>query len=197
MSKYEPLWRFLQTDGSNMLELSFDGINEILGFEINHSFLNHKKEAVDYGYEVDKISMKGQTVNFSRNNIKDGQQYINIFDKYIKEENPEHWIDMGFADFMWHLGFEMDCYKSFEELYPYPSDERKTNQEKQDWILSKLKLSSTQIVGNYIFSRFRYLTHWCDYGYDETESTYFFPKAFAILEDKMVTDNIERIPVKK
>lgn len=66
MSKYEPLWRFLQTDGSNKLELSFDRIHEILGFEIDHSFLNYKKEAADFGYTVGKISIKNQVVDFDR-----------------------------------------------------------------------------------------------------------------------------------
>ena len=60
MSKYEPLWRFLQTDGSDKLELSFDRIKEILGFEIDHTFLNCKKEAPDYGYTVGKISMNNR-----------------------------------------------------------------------------------------------------------------------------------------
>lgn len=67
MSKYEPLWRFLQSDGSDRLELSFERIQEILGFEIDHSFLNFKKEAVDYGYTAEKISLKERWVDFIRN----------------------------------------------------------------------------------------------------------------------------------
>lgn len=66
MSKYEPLWRFLQCDGSDKLELSFDRIKEILGFEIDHSFLTYKKEANEYGYSVGKISMKERWVDFNR-----------------------------------------------------------------------------------------------------------------------------------
>lgn len=66
MSKYEPLWKFLQTDGSDKFEFSFERIKEILGFEIDHSFLNYKKEAADYGYTVGKISLKNRTVDFSR-----------------------------------------------------------------------------------------------------------------------------------
>lgn len=71
MSKYEPLWKFLQSDGSNIIELSFYRIKEIFGFEIDHSFLNAKKEAADYNYSVGKISMTKQTVDFSRNNKDD------------------------------------------------------------------------------------------------------------------------------
>lgn len=67
MSKYEDLWKFLQSDGNDQLELSFEKIKEILGFEIDHSFLTYKKEASYYGYTVVKISMKMRLVYFSRN----------------------------------------------------------------------------------------------------------------------------------
>ncbi len=33
---------------------------------IDHSFLKYKKELTDYGYQVGKISMREQTVIFSR-----------------------------------------------------------------------------------------------------------------------------------
>ncbi len=66
MSKYEPLWRFLQNDGSDCLQLSFDRMKEILDFEIDHSFLNYKKEAAEYGYTVEKISMKECWIRFLR-----------------------------------------------------------------------------------------------------------------------------------
>lgn len=66
MSKYEPLWIFLECDGSDCLQLSFSRIVEVLGFEIDHSFLNYKQEAVGFGYTVEKISMKEQWVSFRR-----------------------------------------------------------------------------------------------------------------------------------
>lgn len=34
--------------------------------EVNHSFLKYKKELVEYGYEVGKISMKEKTVIFHK-----------------------------------------------------------------------------------------------------------------------------------
>ncbi|OIL35748.1 hypothetical protein ATX10_04230 [Oenococcus oeni] len=46
--------------------LSFEQIKQILGFEIDHSFLNYKKELPDYGYSVSKISLKNKTVKFSK-----------------------------------------------------------------------------------------------------------------------------------
>ena len=41
-------------------------IQSILGFPIDHSFLNYKKELLAYGWNVKKISMKEETVLFER-----------------------------------------------------------------------------------------------------------------------------------
>lgn len=64
MSKYNALWEHLQNNGSAKLTLAFSEIQDILGFEIDHSFLNYKKELLDYGYKVEKISLKEKTVAF-------------------------------------------------------------------------------------------------------------------------------------
>ncbi len=66
MSKYEPLWKYLEDNNKKKYILSYEEIKNILGFEINHSFLTYKKEAKEYGYEVGKISMKERTVIFNR-----------------------------------------------------------------------------------------------------------------------------------
>lgn len=66
MSKYKPLWKFLECDGSDCLQLPFSRIVEVLSFEIDHSFLNYKQEAACFGYTVEKISMKEQWVSFRR-----------------------------------------------------------------------------------------------------------------------------------
>jgi hypothetical protein len=66
MSKYNPLWKHLQTDGSPTLRLTFEEIKTVLGFPIDHSFLTYKKEAAGYGYQVGKISMKEQRVTFTK-----------------------------------------------------------------------------------------------------------------------------------
>lgn len=63
MSKYEPLWRYLKEKTPE--KLSFEEIKNILGFEIDHSFLTYKKELKEYGFEVNKISMKEKIVIFS------------------------------------------------------------------------------------------------------------------------------------
>jgi hypothetical protein len=66
VSKYNPLWQYLQKNNQDNLTLSFDDIKNILGFKIDHSFLNYKKELIDYGYQVDKISLKNQKIDFKK-----------------------------------------------------------------------------------------------------------------------------------
>ena len=66
LSKYEPLWRFLSGDGSGCIKFSFERIEEILVFSLDHSFLNYKQEAEQYGYRVEKISLKEKWVRFVR-----------------------------------------------------------------------------------------------------------------------------------
>ena len=64
MSKYDPLWASIATHEEPMFRLTFDEIRQVLGFEIDHSFLNFKKELLPFGYQVGKISLKEQTVQF-------------------------------------------------------------------------------------------------------------------------------------
>lgn len=66
MSKYQPLWEHIQTIDAEKLNLSYGEIQSILGFPIDHSFLTYKKELLDYGWNVKKISMKEETVLFER-----------------------------------------------------------------------------------------------------------------------------------
>lgn len=66
MSKYEPLWNYLKENKKEGYKLTYEKIKNILGFEIDHSFLSYKKKLKDYGYEVGKISMKEKTVIFNK-----------------------------------------------------------------------------------------------------------------------------------
>lgn len=66
MSKYESLWKYLKENKKESYKLSYEEIRNILGFDIDHSFLTYKKEAKEYGYEVQKISMKEKSVIFSK-----------------------------------------------------------------------------------------------------------------------------------
>lgn len=66
MSKYSLLWEYVQQNGAMSIKLTFDEIKDIVGFPIDHSFLNYKKELPEYGYQVGKISLKEQTVVFNK-----------------------------------------------------------------------------------------------------------------------------------
>ncbi|MEN6637208.1 MAG: hypothetical protein ABFC56_15250 [Clostridiaceae bacterium] len=64
MSKYQALWEYIGTRSEPSFQLTFEEIRQIAGIEIDHSFLNYKKELPAFGYQVGKISLKAQTVQF-------------------------------------------------------------------------------------------------------------------------------------
>lgn len=66
MSKYEKLWNYIASNFSSKEVETFEQIKDILGFDIDHSFLKHKKELLAFGYEVIKINMKEQTILFKK-----------------------------------------------------------------------------------------------------------------------------------
>ena len=66
MSKYNALWEYVQKNGRLSFELTFEEIQNIAGIPLDHSFLKYKKELTEYGYEVEKISMKKQIVSFKK-----------------------------------------------------------------------------------------------------------------------------------
>ena len=66
MSKYDHLWKWIEENGTDSFRLTYAEIEEIAGFPIDHSFLRYKKELLEYGFCVEKISMKEKTVTFRR-----------------------------------------------------------------------------------------------------------------------------------
>lgn len=66
MSKYDTLWDFFAGRTEETLLLSFAQIGELAGVPLDHSFLRCKKELTAYGWQVEKISMKEETVRFCR-----------------------------------------------------------------------------------------------------------------------------------
>lgn len=68
MSKYEPLWNYIKNENKDELKLSHDEISKILNFKLDHSFLSFKKELLEYGYEVKKISLKESFIIFKKVN---------------------------------------------------------------------------------------------------------------------------------
>lgn len=66
MSKYTPLWAWIKENGADRIKLTFAEIEKIAGAPIDHSFLTYKKELLEYGYKVGKISVKEQNVTFEK-----------------------------------------------------------------------------------------------------------------------------------
>ncbi len=67
MSKYNKLWDYIQSRKESPFKLSFDEAEKIAGVPIDHSFLTYKKELLQYGWQVGKISMKFKTIEFLKN----------------------------------------------------------------------------------------------------------------------------------
>ena len=66
MSKYKVLWEYIKENDKDEYKLSYESLENILGFKLDHSFLTYKKELLDYGYKVDKISMKERYIIVKR-----------------------------------------------------------------------------------------------------------------------------------
>ena len=72
MSKYNDLWIYVdlifKQTGKEKLELPSSQIKDAAGIELDHSFLNCKKELLEYGYKVEKIKLKDKKIVFSKVN---------------------------------------------------------------------------------------------------------------------------------
>lgn len=66
MSKYQALWEYVVQASVFPFSLTFEEIQLILGFPIDHSFLNAKKELDEFGFKVDKISLKNKSIIFDK-----------------------------------------------------------------------------------------------------------------------------------
>jgi len=56
----------LHNSNKTELKLSFDEIEKILGFKIDHSFLTYKKELAEFGWQCQKISLKEKWIMFAK-----------------------------------------------------------------------------------------------------------------------------------
>lgn len=66
MSKYDPLWKWINENKTDNFQLTYAEIENIAGVPIDHSFLTFKKELLQYGFQVAKISIKEKIVDFER-----------------------------------------------------------------------------------------------------------------------------------
>lgn len=64
MNKYHRLWEWIGENGTDSFALTFDEIGKIAGIPLDHSFLKYKVELSDFGYKIEKISMKTKMVKF-------------------------------------------------------------------------------------------------------------------------------------
>lgn len=64
MSKYSALWAYIGKSDGETLRLTFAEMEHIAGVPMDHSFLRYKAELVAYGWRVEKVSLKEQTVLF-------------------------------------------------------------------------------------------------------------------------------------
>lgn len=96
MSKYQPLWDYIKNTNKNNLTISFEEIQNIVGFSLDHSFLTYKKELLSYGFEVEKISMKQQTVSFKK--AKKDNLIIYVHGQFGSASEAEHYKSL-FKDF--------------------------------------------------------------------------------------------------
>lgn len=62
MSKYQHLWDKIAESDQDQLTLSFDQVKDWGGVALDHSFLNYKKELLDYGYQVAHIYLKKRSI---------------------------------------------------------------------------------------------------------------------------------------
>ena len=66
MSKYNQLWENIKVAGESRNVLNFSEVKDILGFELDHSLLNFKKELLNYGYQIIKISLKDKKIFYKK-----------------------------------------------------------------------------------------------------------------------------------
>lgn len=66
MTKYDKLFERIGERTEKSFTMTFDEIALLGGVPVDHSFLNAKKELLNYGYYVKKISMKAGTVSFEK-----------------------------------------------------------------------------------------------------------------------------------
>lgn len=62
MSKYKKLWEYIYENNKDEYVLKFSDVDKICRIRLDHSFLTYKKELLDYGYEINKISLKEQKI---------------------------------------------------------------------------------------------------------------------------------------
>ncbi|MBO4592177.1 MAG: hypothetical protein J5684_06430 [Eubacterium sp.] len=66
MSNYVPLWEYVQNDGREAFEMTYDEIKSTTGIDVDASIIRYKGEIKDYGYVIFKISAGTRTISFKK-----------------------------------------------------------------------------------------------------------------------------------
>ncbi len=112
------------------------------------------------------------------------EYHAGIFHKFKTNPNLDEWMD--FPDIMWGLGYDMDCHESFNKYAdesPLKVKPHQSERERKRNILYYLEHAPRQIIGNCLFSEWRYLTHWSMSGYTEYDVD-FLRRIIYLLENK-------------
>lgn len=119
MSKYHPLWDYIKDTNKDNLTLSFKEIETIAGTPLDHSFLTCKKQLLAYGYEVEKISMKQQTVYFKK--AKKDKLIIYVHGQFGSASEAEHYKSLFSGFDVFGLDYKSqtpwDAEKEFPKLF--------------------------------------------------------------------------------
>lgn len=114
-----------------------------------------------------------------------------IFDTFKREARLSKWS--GFPELMNDLGFQMDTGKSFNEYKEncglrYAKPQSKIEEQRNNLYL--LEQADINLVGNYAYSHWRYLSYWT-IEYDENDVDYLLD-VINILEKKMNEQSISK-----
>lgn len=63
----DKLWKYLRDNCLGTEVLTFDEIYNISGNHVDYEFMEHKRDAEQYGITVMKVDLNKRTVLFSRN----------------------------------------------------------------------------------------------------------------------------------
>ncbi len=66
MKDYRPLRKYLEGNGKTVINLTFNNLKDILGFEVDYSIALHLQKNFRCRYKVDNISEKSKSVSFRR-----------------------------------------------------------------------------------------------------------------------------------
>ena len=109
-----------------------------------------------------------------------------IFDVFKDNPDIDRWNEDHFPEIMWGLGYDLDTNNGYVNYVAHNHlsvKEPKNKRERKRNDLYYLEHAPRQIVGNFLFSYWRFLTHWAQLHDNEHEFD-FLCRVIVILEGK-------------